>query len=277
MSAREKRWLFFTAGLGTAEFESSAFRLASQAASFKIFDTVKVFTTDEVMLLCSRLSEWYPEQDLSEIKGFGWYTWKSKLADLVVRDQILGRYDGYMYLDSGCEMFLSVLSKRRLIRMMEQAGATGATLFTIPTPEVWHTKKDVLELFMNADVFALSNQFQSGSWLLNDSETSKSLVNRWESLAAISPQMTDESLSKSGEYPEFRVHRYDQAIFSMVCKELGLSPSKHVIPGSTQSWKYLTRAFSYPFWWSRNRTGGSVVPRFMMEIGKFSLKASGPP
>lgn len=272
MSDKPHRWLFFTAGLGSDDFEASAKRLAEQANSFGIFETVKAFTTDEVKSLCPRLSQWYVEEDLANIKGFGWYTWKSKLADLIIREELLGKFDGYMYLDSGCELFLSGFSKNRLKAMMESAITNDATLFTIPTPEIWHTKKNVLDLFEESQEHAQTYQFQSGSWLVSNSAKCKQLVKRWEEIAKISPEMTDETLSKGGENSDYKVHRYDQAIFSMVCKEIGFQSSNYVIPGSNQSAKYLLRAFFYPFWWARNRTGTTVIPSFMTTLGRFSLK-----
>lgn len=269
-----QRWLFFTAGLGSDDFEASAVRLVDQASSFKLFDTVKAFTTEEVKTLCPRLTEWYSEEELSGIKGFGWYTWKSKLADLVIREHLLGEFDGYVYLDSGCEFFLSGFSKRRLQTMMMSASKNHATLFTIPTPEIWHTKNAVLEIFGNSDAFVRTDQFQSGSWLITNSDVGKGLVKRWEEIASISPNMTDESPSLNGENIDFKVHRYDQAIFSMVCKELGLLPSKYVVPGSNQSWRYYIRAFFYPFWWARNRTGESIVPKFLRTLGRLTAGVS---
>lgn len=271
MLTTPKRWLFFTAGLGSLEFEASANRLTNQAKSFDVFDTVKAFTTSEVKQLCPRLTTWYLDEDLAQIKGFGWYTWKSKLADLVVREQILGEFDGYMYLDSGCEMFLSRFSKKRLQEMMSHAITNDATLFTIPTPEIWHTKRDIFNHFDNAPIFQRTDQIQSGSWLIGNSEKGKGLVRRWEELAAISPSMTDESPSLKGEFEEFKVHRYDQAIFSMVSKELRILPTTSIIPGSNQSWRYFLRAFFFPFWWARNRKGETVIPRMLMFAGKLTI------
>ena len=269
-----QRWLFFTAGLGSDDFESSALRLVNQARSFELFDTVKAFTTEEVKLLCPRLTEWYSEEELPELKGFGWYTWKSKLADLVVREHLLGEFDGYLYLDAGCEFFLSGFSKRRLQSMMLNASQNNTTLFTIPTPEIWHTKNAVLQIFEGSEAFVRTDQFQSGSWLITNSDVGKELVKRWEEIASISPIMTDESPSLDGENIDFRVHRYDQAIFSMVCKDLGLRPTKYVIPGSNQSLKYFVRAYFYPFWWARNRTGQSIIPNFLRTLGRLTAGVS---
>jgi hypothetical protein len=270
--SNESKWLFFTVGLGSRDFEESAQRLASQASTLNLFSEVKAFTTSEVIELCPRLSTWYSIKDLPNIKGFGWYTWKSKIADLVVREKILGDFDGYMYLDSGCEIFPSYFSKKRLQSMMSFALSNGATLFTIPTPEVWHTKKDVLSYFPNYESNLWSNQIQSGSWLLKSGEVSSQLTKKWEEIAAMSPEMTNEDVSRGGELPDFKVHRYDQSIFSLVCKDMSLKVSNHVIPGSNQSVKYLIRAFSYPFWWSRNRTGTSVVPVYIRNLGLFTLR-----
>jgi hypothetical protein len=262
------KWLFFTAGLGSSNFKAAAKRLASQAESFHVFSKIKVFEEAEVLECCPRLLDWYSKEDLANIKGYGWYSWKSKLADLVIREELLGEFDGYFYLDAGCEMYNSVLSRGRLFRYLEHAQKYNATLFSIPTPEFWFTKRKVLEAFSGWESHALTPQLQSGSWFFGNSVTSKNVVKLWDSIASKGPFMTDESLSEPCEFPGFKVHRYDQSIFSMACKTLNLTSLKETPPGSNTSLSYYVRALSYPFWWSRNRTGLSSIPPTLQLFSK---------
>jgi len=264
-------WLFFTIGVGGPEFEAAADRLASQMSAFNIFSEIRVFKTAEILRLCPRLSEWYSEDELFTSKGFGWYTWKSKISDLVVREKYLGQFDGYFYLDAGCEGFLSVASKIRLESFCRNATKNGSTLFSIPTPEVWHSKKLVLEHLKVSSKDLYTPQFQSGSWFLSDCPDSEFIVKQWEMVMSIGPEFSDESISPNSEYSEFKVHRYDQSAFSLICKSYNLNACEKTPPGSVPSIKYYIRAFSYPFWWARNRTGEKVAPRLLRLLGKLSV------
>jgi len=263
-------WLFFTIGVGDKNFESAANRLARQMDEFGIFAKVHVFKTDEILRLCPTLKVWYTFEELEQTKGFGWYVWKSKIADLVVREKILGTYKGYVYLDAGCEGYFSILSKMRLKKFIRNAEKNEGSVFSIPTPEVWHSKRAVLEALNIDTTMRLSYQIQSGSWFLLDGVKSSQIVQQWNELMKISPKMSDESVSDGGEYEDFRVHRYDQPAFSLICKRNGLSALKFTPPGSVTSILYYIRAFSYPFWWSRNRSGISQIPKFLYFLGKLS-------
>jgi hypothetical protein len=263
--------LFFTIGVGGPEFEAAADRLAKKMAEFDVFSEIRVLKTAEVMSLCPRLSSWYSKEELFSTKGFGWYTWKSKIADLVVREKYFGRFDGYFYLDAGCEGYLSIASKIRLISFCNYAEARGATLFSIPTPEIWHSKRFLLDFLEVSEKDLHTPQFQSGSWFLSECRTSELLVQKWEAIMSMGPQFSDESSSPNGEYSEFKVHRYDQPVFSIICKSLGFESLGKIPPGSVPSLKYYVRAFSYPFWWARNRSGETLVPRFLSFIGRLSL------
>ena len=263
--------LFVTAGLGGSSFEEAADRLVNQAQSFGLFDRLHAVKEEEVLEICPRLVEWFSLGELRSTKGFGWYTWKATIAFEAIVEKRWGDFDLVMYLDAGCEMFHSSFSQKRLEDYIIHATKFGNTLFAIPTPEMVYTKRDLFDYFPNLNANDTTNQFQSGSWILK-MDASLEFVSAWESLSSLGIHMTDESPSKKTEDDRFLVHRYDQSIFSLLAKSFGFTPISDTPPGNTQTFQAKIRAFFFPFWWTRNRTGMTVIPIFMQKAAKLSLK-----
>ncbi len=261
--------LFITAGLGGKSFENAADRLVQQASSFGLFTRLHAVKEEEVFEICPRILDWFDKKQLPSIKGFGWYTWKASIAYHAIVEKRWGDFDLVMYLDAGCEMFKSKQSERRLGCYIESAMRDGRTLFSISTPEREFTKRDLFDFFPTLTPYDDTPQFQSGSWILKSDEN-QGFVDRWETLSALGAFMTDESPSRVLENPHFKVHRYDQSIFSLLAKSLGYSANSDLPPGAATSLRSKCRGFFYPFWWTRNRTGDTIIPRPMYWLGQLS-------
>lgn len=261
-------WMFITAGVGSSDFEAAADRLADSMKEFKLFDSIKTYKTSDVQKYAPEISNWHSVEELGRLKGYGWYVWKSRFA-LQAISQGLGDGDGIMYLDAGCEAFLSSFSKRRLKRYMKIAEDSGACLFRIPTPERNYTKRLVMDRFR--DVSATDDyQFQSGSWLFTGA-LAREFIEKWDAIVWEDQRFTDESPSPNGEIEGFVCNRYDQAIFSMVARSLLLSDCGDVPPGDISHKKPMLRLFVYPFAWARNRSGQNSVPAIMRILGKATM------
>jgi len=263
--------LFITAGLGGPLFEQAADRLVNQAGKFDMFSRLHAVKESEVLEMCPRLLEWFTLIELRDTKGFGWYTWKANLAYQAIVQKRWGEFDLVMYLDAGCEMFSSSFSHRKLVNFLDHAEHQGNTLFSIPTPELEYTKRDLFNYFPGINPSDSSNQFQSGSWIFKTSE-SVDFVSQWEALSSLGIHMTDESPSKVPENAKFVVHRYDQSIFSLIAKSTGCSAVREVPPGNANSIRAKVRGFFFPFWWARNRTGLSMIPLLMRVLGILTIK-----
>jgi hypothetical protein len=263
--------LFLTAGVGGSMFEQAADRLINQASHFGIFTRLHAVKESELVEICPRLLDWFSITELRSTKGFGWYTWKATLAYEGIVTKRWGEFDLVMYLDAGCEMFRSSFSQKRLMSYLDHAYQKGNTLFSIETPEMEYTKRDLFEYFPNLDANDRSSQFQSGSWILRR-DASAEFVSLWESFSKKGLHMTDESPSILPESQDFIIHRYDQSIFSLLAKSLGYTPITDTPPGQTNSFRGKMRAFFFPFWWARNRTGQSIIPKFMQIAGRLTLK-----
>ena len=264
-------WKFITAGVGSRNFEAAADRLAESIAEFKIFDHIQTYKTSDVLRYAPEITKWYSINELDQIKGYGWYVWKSRFA-LQAISEGFGDGDGIMYLDAGCEAFISSFSKRRLRHYMKIAEETGACLFKIPTPERNYTKRMVVNRFVDVKLID-EFQFQSGSWLFTGA-LAKEFIAKWDAIVWEDQRFTDESISPGGEIDGFICNRYDQAIFSMLARAHSLDYCGDIPPGDISRKKPMLRLFVYPFAWARNRSGQSKVPSLMRISGNISVTLS---
>jgi len=266
--ALKSRWICITAGVGSKSFEEAAIRLVEQVEAFNIFDKTYAVLTDELHEICPDLFEWFPKDEISDIKGYGWYAWKSAIS-LAALSGRWGDFDGIAYFDSGCEFFLSRPSKKRLLKYIAEANKNGHCFFSIETPEICYTKRDLFEYFPKISTADRTNQFQSGSWFLSKS-TALEFIPKWNEVVWVAPHQVDESQSTLIENSEFLVHRYDQSVFSLLAKTMSLNAFGEIPPGRSGSFQYYFRAFFYPFWWSRNRTGKTSIPRILQYLGRLT-------
>jgi hypothetical protein len=266
------KWIFITAGVGSSDFESAADRVASGMKGFNLFDEIRVFKSSDVRLFAPEIHSWYSEDELSGLKGYGWYVWKSRFAKEAIHSDS-GNFDGIMYLDAGCEVFLSGFSKLRLKKYMKIAERTGSCLFKISTPERFYTKKLLIDRFQGTSVDGDLSQFQSGSWLFTG-DLARHFLTAWDEIVWEDKRFTDESVSPGGEVQGFVCNRYDQAVFSMVAKSLSLKACGDVPPGDISRFKSRVRLFFYPFAWARNRHGNSLISSRFRSFGRISLVLS---
>lgn len=262
-------WIFVTAGVGSVDFEHAADRLGEQVSAFNVFSKIQVFKTADVEKYCPELKNWYPNQNLNLLKGYGWYVWKSRFARIALEQN--QDADGIFYLDAGCEALPNYFSKRKLTDLIAFATQNGACVFRIPTPEIHYTKKILLDRFNltppNLDGF----QFQSGSWLFSK-EVGNRFILEWDDIVWENKLFCDESESIGGEFPDFRVNRYDQSVFSPLVRKYGFSAYYQTPPGSIESMGSRVRFFFFPFAWARNRSGISRVSKIEKMLSRATLK-----
>ena len=264
-------WLFVTVGIGNQNYREAAERLCRQAKSFSVFDKLVLVEQNEINEIAPYLINWYNSDELKSTTGFGWYAWKAAVAKQAFAGR-WGKFDNVMYLDAGCEMFVSYFAKKRLQGYMKLTEELGSCLFAISSQESHYSKRDVYDEFMEFD-FPPEKQIQAGSWLLR-SNIGLQIAEEWESYIRRGKHTVDISSSVKQEYSGFVQHRYDQSIFSLIAKKNKLNISNDRPPGKINGLKFYIRSFFYPFWWARSREGKSGIPRIMILLGRLTLITS---
>jgi hypothetical protein len=112
---------------------------------------------------------------------------------------------------------------------------------------------DLLDYFhvQNNDNIINSGQICSGHVILCKCAASVRFVDEWLKIAE-NLHLIDDSPSRLRNFPEFREHRHDQSIFSLLCKTKGavVFSGEECYASSEKGWQSL---MNYPIWDKRDK------------------------
>uniref|UniRef100_A0A6C0B7V2 Nucleotide-diphospho-sugar transferase domain-containing protein n=1 Tax=viral metagenome TaxID=1070528 RepID=A0A6C0B7V2_9ZZZZ len=223
-----------------ANYIDAAIRLCNQAYPFYLFTTITAYTG---AYLKKDKTFWkqHGEFITKHKRGFGYWLWKPYLI-LKTMNQLK---DGeiILYLDCGCELDLS--EKKYLIDSIEivkKDKIIGSD--TQCMEKVWN-KRDLIEfLDMDKDEHTSSSQRQAGALMIFVCDETRKLVNEWYQLSCDYHNI-DDSPSILPNCTEFKEHRHDQSIFSLLTKKYNVFSTTCI---DTYCIKYL-----------RNRSGSTKL------------------
>jgi hypothetical protein len=242
---------------------AAAQRVKSQATSLGIFDNVLAFVDSDLASACSDVYLKYGTVLNPSHKGFGYFSWKVELVNSALMGKF-GEYDGIVWVDAGCEIFNSCITRFRLRKWLKRSEKQGVFAYTLDTPEQDYTKQSLFDYFPHLNKNDRSPQFQA-TWFILHGETGRLIANQWFKVALQDISTLDLSPSPNGEVASFVEHRFDQSILSLVLKQLMVKPRKYSpAAGVTGSLSQLRAKLLHPIWTSRNRSGNSVVRNFLI-------------
>jgi hypothetical protein len=257
-------WLVVTAGLGSPAFREAAERVAKSAEILSGVSRVVKVTDENLQEVCPRTSERFKEYQSPDFRGFGFMTYKSEVVHRALSG-FWGEFLGVVWIDAGCEVYVNPISNHRFKNFKLMASKFGGAVFSLDTPEVYFTKQTLFQRFPELDPSDRTPQIQTTFFFLAG-EKGLRIAEKWLEITLERIEYSDESLSVSGEVPNFQTHRHDQSIFSLVCKSEGVRPLNYTPATGTNSLIGKIRALSHPIWVSRNRTGKSVIPKFLQRL-----------
>jgi hypothetical protein len=153
---------------------------------------------------------------LTHSRGFGYWIWKPYI--IRQRLQNLQENEILVYLDAGCE--LNMYGLTRFSEYIEMAKSSpGIVTFQLAHLEKTFTKNSLMQ-FLDCEHFSDSKQLLGGIIIMRKCKHVVDIINMWYSLAWGNYHYIDDSKSIIND-PEFREHRHDQSIFSLLCKLKG--------------------------------------------------------
>lgn len=251
------RWTLVTAGLGAVNHHEAALRVAVQAQKGG-FENFLVADNKNIVSLCPSIDSTLPGLLRENNPGFGYWAYKPELI-LQAFSQSQVSSHGVLWVDAGCELNINFLSRQRLRLYMLIARFQGAAVFQLNTPEAYFTKKVVRDLFPLAMKVRSHSQIQA-TWLFLYGKKGRKIARIWLDTVLRGEKFIDSEFDASLEHSEFVAPRNDQSIFSLICKELGIRPLPSRPPtGLGTTLISRLRAYTYPIWVSRNRSGQSIM------------------
>jgi len=201
-------------------------------------------------------------------KGFGFWVWKPAILSYILEhledDEIV------LYLDSGCQFNSSKDAKLRFQQYIEICRDRDLLVMQLSddfTDAEW-TKHSTLEALDPHKIFRNTNQIQATLIFAIKSERSQQIAKKWlnqciDSNYSLLVNPSDRDYQTS----EFKDHRHDQSIFSLIVKSEGIFP----IDDETWFYPNWREGLHFPIWAMRNRTGGDMFRRNFLDLVKIFL------
>jgi hypothetical protein len=232
--------IFITFGGGNNNYIEAGERLINQAKSLNVFDETILYT-DKYLINDKDFWNKHGNFILKNKRGYGYWLWKPYIIKITMDKMNDG--DILLYLDCGCE--INKQKKVLMNELFEKVKEYNIIKTTTQIEKVWNKMDLILKMNMNDEKYLNSTTHQAGAIIFYINKLTRNLVNEWYTIAcADNYHYIDDTPSIAPNVPEFKEHRHDQSIFSLLCK-------KYNIKNDINLGKYIE--------YSRNRTGKSTI------------------
>ena len=218
----------------------------------------QVIQNKHLSYLSAKDEKWFfnsplvPEETKNFVKnnkqGFGLWVWKPYLLKTAFRE--FPSCKGIVYLDAGCEINNQELASVKLKEYLNYATKNKAFTFQIMDSDyVWTTTEVINRL--DGDSHAKSGQIIATAFILANNPENREFIDLWVENCENNQFANLIGESKSADRREFKQHRHDQSIFSLLFKKRQIQS----VPDETffsEDWRRNGRDF--PIWAARNRT-----------------------
>lgn len=232
-------------------------RFRRQAEKFQLFDDVICLTEED---LAKPFVEEFRSILQPDIRGFGYFVWKPQvilqsLSKSEPDDVLLYLDSGSHIVDSGRERFLEYVDIVRNSHVGILAFELDFVVNGHTHLEKEWTKGDLIDYFgvRYKDEVVGSPQLQAGAILIHNRPGVELFFDEWLEVFRRDVALVDDSPSISLNFPEFRAHRHDQSVFSILGKLRGVarrSAREQFPAGETRDWNSLAQ---YPIHHRRDK------------------------
>ena len=247
------RVLFVTFGGGRLGWRRAALRIARQAGAFDLFDEVQAVGARDLR----RFADFWERHGAfirAHRRGYGYWLWKPFLIMQTLERMDAG--DILFYADAGLE--LNVYGRERMQYYLDLCADRGSLFFGLGGSVRAWAKMDAIARIDRQRRCAQKPLRNASAFFLTKNDAALGLARRWYGLCAEDGyRYLDDSVSRLPNHRDFREHRHDQAILSLLLHQGGFDC---VLDGS-EIWfgPHSVRGGSEggrsPVWSSRNASG----------------------
>lgn len=210
-------------------------RLIHQAKQLNIFTETILYTSE---YLQNDPEFWSRHSDFitTNRRGFGYWLWKSYITKKTMETMADG--DILLYLDCGCELDLN--RKENLLKCIHvvKTDKIVGTKVNAHLERRWNKMDLIKKLDMNKNEYLNTDQRQGGTNLFLVCEETRLLVNEWYDVCCEYNNIND-SPSVIPNARDFRAHRHDQSVFSLLTKKYNIF-SKTTLDNAIYVYRNLT-------------------------------------
>ena len=226
---------------GNAPWHRTVNTLCQEVRELGIFDSVQGFTEadldPDIRKYCDTHS-----------KGYGYWIWKPVIC--AKRLETATDEDVFVYADAGCVFNPPAMARIQEYADIVTSSPRGILGFQMPPhEEIQWTKRELLRRFQceqRMDIL-YSPQVEATAFVFT--KRAMSLINTWSYIATESPLHIDNALTLP-QFSQFREHRNDQSIFSLLMKLSG----GHILGWETWCWGESVNEYKHhPIWEMRRK------------------------
>ncbi len=235
----------------STNMKDSLDRIGRQAHSMGVFDDVYLYTEEDLpeygKTRCKEIIE-----KTGTKKGYAYWCWKS----IIINDLLAKMQEGevLIYSDAGTHLNNNGVGKlKEYIDMAIQNDIWVVELEDIHPIKKW-CKKDTIDYFVEhivqedslSEFMNLLNepQLEAGTIILIKNEYTVNLMKQWEYLMSEENlHLFDDSPSVASNYPEFKEHRHDQSVLSLLLKanHYSSTDTSHFWASTEEGWRNLRK------------------------------------
>jgi len=254
----------------------SARRLAGEARKGKVFQSIEVMTD-------LRLQKEHPTfyssftifrdslLDGGKV-GLGRWAWKP----FIVSEHLKRIPEGelLLYIDAGCHFNWNLSSTQRFLQYCSEAEKFGFLAMQLypnegGTGDLFEhnfNSVDNRERIEPSEEAWETCQIQATLMFLRNDETTRNFVDEWLGLASESNFMRLDESKIVRKDSTFKAYRWDQSIFSLLCKKYRLN---YIFDETWWGEDWHTYGKNYPVWAMRHRSGAKpFTPKYRCIVDK---------
>lgn len=191
-------------------------RLGQQASDLNFFDEIKLFSERD---FTQEFTEHMGQYLTPSCRGYGFWSWKP--WGILTLLQKMKEGDRLLYLDAGCHINTQGISRfYEYVNILDQ-DKNGILVFTNGQPEYKWTKGDLFRHFNVTEKdshITHTQQIAGGHVFLRKNKFTKKLIQEWLDVFYNHLHLADNTPSASPNFPGFIENRFDQSVFSILCK-----------------------------------------------------------
>ena len=257
------RVALLTAGLSSGDFELAGDRIMKAAPQLFEFKLVISLSKGNLAEYCPEVSKKYGQYLNESVPGFGFWSWKPELIYRVAQGKF-GNVDQVVWIDSGCEINSNFISRRTFKGRVEHASQRGYWLHALNNSELEYSKKSVINQFPDLAEFQLREAQIQANYMHFSSRLAIESLAEWFEIAKQKIENLDFS-TEGQEHQNFVTHKSDQSTLSLVLKRHRVYANRFNLPNGHSS-KSVLRGLVEPIWIARNRSGESIMPKWVRKL-----------
>jgi hypothetical protein len=237
------RYHFIT--FGNEPWHASVDRLCAEARALGVFDEVRGYTEAD-------LSDEDKAYASANPRGYGYWRWKPAIC--LRHFETLAEGDVVVYADAGC--VFNPPAKARLLEYAEMARTHGIVGFQMTHVERQWTKRELLQVFQceHRPEIVNTGQVEATAFVFAKTEHAARILRSWNAIPRWSPIAINDTVTIP-QSSDFREHRHDQSIFSLLLKLYGAK----LMGWETWCWGDSVReSATFPIWEARRKLHSHV-------------------